>query len=70
MVLVELLFLDGDVFDLLKKYQGILQRFTFENSKAQKYFLGGMEKLIESREDLCVLFFVLFNSSSSVGDCS
>ena len=52
MVLVQGLLLEGDVLATLAKYQGLFQRFTVDNDKAQKYFLGAIEKLIEQRPEL------------------
>jgi translation initiation factor 5 len=50
MVLVGILFKDGDIVATLKKHQGLFQRFTIDNPKAEKNCLGAIEKLIEIRE--------------------
>lgn len=51
-VLVQLLWSGGDTVTKMKKHQGLFQRFTFENTKAQKYLLGAFEKLIELESGL------------------
>lgn len=50
MVLVSVLWDTGDVPAAMKKYQGLFQRFTFENGKTQMYALNALEKLIELDE--------------------
>jgi len=35
----------------IKKFKRILVRFCHENTKAQKYFMGGFEKTVELRRD-------------------
>mmetsp|Transcript_17411 Transcript_17411/g.45467 ORF Transcript_17411/g.45467 Transcript_17411/m.45467 type:complete len:449 (-) Transcript_17411:128-1474(-) len=50
-VLVGLLMKDGDVLTNLKRHQGIFQRFTFENGKAEKHCLAAFEGLIGTRPD-------------------
>jgi len=50
-VLCELLFDEKMLKDKqITKHKNLFLRFTFENQKAQKYLLGGIEKTIESRE--------------------
>lgn len=50
-VLCELLFDEKIIKDKqISKHKNLFLRFTFENQKAQKYLLGGIEKTIESRE--------------------
>jgi translation initiation factor 5 len=50
-VLCELLFDAKMVKDKqIKKNKGLLIRFCFENQKAQKYLMGGLEKTIETNE--------------------
>ncbi|CAD5123928.1 DgyrCDS12235 [Dimorphilus gyrociliatus] len=45
LVLVELLF-DENIAKQIPKYRALLLRFTQENTKAQRYLLGGLEQLI------------------------
>jgi len=45
MILVELL-LSENILKEVKEYRLIFLRFTHENSKAQKYLIGGLEQLI------------------------
>ncbi|KAK3092957.1 hypothetical protein FSP39_009335, partial [Pinctada imbricata] len=45
LVLVELL-LDEKILNQLKQYQKLFLRFCYENQKAQKYLLGGIEQLV------------------------
>lgn len=52
MVLVGALFKEGDVLQLLAKHHGLFQRFTLDNSKAEKNCLAAFEKLIEMRPEL------------------
>lgn len=47
MVIVSILWNTADIPAAMKQYQGLLQRFTFENSKAQLCVLQAVEKLIE-----------------------
>jgi len=35
----------------IKKFKRLFARFTNENSKAQKYLMGGIEKTVEVRKD-------------------
>jgi len=51
-VLVQCLWAVDDPLVAMKKYQGIFQRFVFENPKAQKYTLQAFEKLMEMKPDL------------------
>lgn len=45
LILAELLFSDNLINDI-KRHHGLLLRFTHENEKAQKYLLGGVERVI------------------------
>lgn len=45
LVLSELLF-DENIFEQIKTYRILLLRFCHENSKSQKYLLGGFEKIV------------------------
>eukprot|EP00729_Bicosta_minor_P013858 gene13859-3404_t len=47
MVIVSILWNTADIPAAMQQYQGLLQRFTFENSKAQLCVLQAVEKLIE-----------------------
>jgi len=49
-VLCELLF-DDNMVAQIKKFKRVLVRFCHENTKAQKYFMGGFEKTVELRRD-------------------
>ena len=49
-VLCELLF-DDSMVAQIKKFKRVLVRFCHENTKAQKYFMGGFEKTVELRRD-------------------
>jgi len=49
-VLCELLF-DDSMVAQIKKYKRVFMRFCHENTKAQKYFMGGFEKTVEIRKD-------------------
>ena len=50
MVLISVFWDTSDVPAAMKKYQGLFQRFTFENGKTQMYALNALEKLIELDE--------------------
>lgn len=50
MVLVSILWNTEDVPAAMKQYQGLFQRFTMDNGKAQLYALQAVEKLIEMDE--------------------
>jgi len=45
LVLSELLFTEN-IIEEIKKYKNLFLRFCYENKKAQKYLLGGFEKLV------------------------
>lgn len=49
LILAELLFTANITADI-KKYRGLLLRFTHEDEKAQKYLLGGVEQVIALHE--------------------
>merc|ERR1719188_2970553 len=49
-VLCELLF-DDSMVAQIKKYKRVFMRFCHENTKAQKYFMGGFEKTVQIRKD-------------------
>merc|ERR1712154_367748 len=49
-VLCELLF-DDSMVAQIKKYKRVFMRFCHENTKAQKYFMGGFEKTVELFRD-------------------
>jgi translation initiation factor 5 len=50
MVIASVLWDTKDVPAAMKKYQALVQRFTFESKKAQMYALNSLEKLIELDE--------------------
>eukprot|EP00730_Choanoeca_flexa_P018661 TRINITY_DN9086_c0_g1_i2.p1 TRINITY_DN9086_c0_g1~~TRINITY_DN9086_c0_g1_i2.p1 ORF type:complete len:432 (+),score=152.60 TRINITY_DN9086_c0_g1_i2:233-1528(+) len=62
MVLADVLLNDEDVVGRLKTHQGLLQRFTDENNKAQKYLLHGMEGVIDKHPALLTKVPVIFNA--------
>lgn len=45
-------FLNEDVCSQVKKYRNIFLRFTYENKRAQRYLLGGLEQLIIDHKDV------------------
>ncbi|XP_052862382.1 eukaryotic translation initiation factor 5 [Anopheles cruzii] len=45
LVLAELLF-SANIIQEVRKYRNLLLRFTHEDKKAQKYFIGGLEQII------------------------
>merc|ERR1712018_524888 len=47
----ELIF-DGKILTQIKTYKRLMLRFTNENTKAQKYLMGGIEKTIETHKDV------------------
>ena len=49
-VLCELLF-DDSMVAQIKKFKRVFMRFCHENTKAQKYFMGGFEKTVELFRD-------------------
>ena len=51
MLMCELIF-DGKILTQIKTYKRLLLRFTNENTKAQKYLMGGIEKTIETHKDV------------------
>ena len=51
LVLAELLF-DQQIAVQVKKYRLLLLRFTHDDVKAQKYLIGGIEKIIELHKDV------------------
>jgi len=50
LILAELLF-DGTILTQVKTHRIILLRFCHENTKCQKYLLGGIEKIIDLHKD-------------------
>uniref|UniRef100_A0A182WDE1 Eukaryotic translation initiation factor 5 n=1 Tax=Anopheles minimus TaxID=112268 RepID=A0A182WDE1_9DIPT len=50
LVLVELLF-TANITQEARKYRNLLLRFTHEDKKAQKYFMGGLEQMISLHAD-------------------
>merc|ERR1712156_1237598 len=51
-VLCELIFDKTKILAQIKTYKRLLLRFTNENTKAQKYLMGGIEKTIETHKDV------------------
>merc|ERR1711936_926391 len=51
MLMCELIF-DGKILTQIKTYKRLMLRFTNENTKAQKYLMGGIEKTIETHKDV------------------
>lgn len=51
LVLAELLF-DDKIHIQIKKYRTLLLRFTHEDSKAQRYLIGGIEQVIALHKDV------------------
>jgi len=51
LVLAELLF-DGKILTQIKKRKILLVRFTYEDQKAQKYLIGGVEQVIGLHKDI------------------
>lgn len=52
LVLCEVLLTGDKVIEKIKTHKIMFVKFTHENQKAQKYLLGGIEKLIEMKRDL------------------
>lgn len=52
LVLCEVLLTGDKVIEKIKTHKIMFVRFTVENQKAQKYLLGGIEKLIEMKRDM------------------
>jgi len=52
LVLCEVLLTGDKVVEKIKTHKIMFVKFTNENQKAQKYLLGGIEKLIEMKRDL------------------
>ena len=50
-MMCELIF-DGKILTQIKTYKRLMLRFTNENTKAQKYLMGGIEKTIETHKDV------------------
>lgn len=50
LVLAELLF-DQNILAQVKKYRLLFLRFTFEDKKAQRYLMGGLEQIIALHRD-------------------
>lgn len=50
LVLAELLF-DQNILTQVKKYRSLFLRFTFEDKKAQRYLMGGLEQIIALHRD-------------------
>ncbi|KAI4463541.1 eukaryotic translation initiation factor [Holotrichia oblita] len=50
LILAELLF-DQNILNQIKKHRLLLLRFTINDKKAQKYFMGGLEQLIALHQD-------------------
>lgn len=50
LVLAELLF-DQNILTQVKKYRLLFLRFTFEDKKAQRYLIGGLEQIIDLHRD-------------------
>jgi translation initiation factor 5 len=50
-VLCELLFDKTKILAQIKTYKRLLLRFCQENTKAQKYLIGGIEKTIETNKE-------------------
>jgi translation initiation factor 5 len=50
LLLVAVLF-DEDIINQIKKYRTLLLRFCYEDEKAQRCLLGGVEQLIWERKD-------------------
>lgn len=46
LILIDLLLNEDNVVAAIDKHKALLQHFTDENTKAQKYFLGGIEGLV------------------------
>lgn len=51
-VLCELIFDKNKILAQIKSHKRLLLRFTHDNSKAQKYLMGGVEKTIETYKDV------------------
>eukprot|EP00040_Diaphanoeca_grandis_P002317 m.21245 g.21245 ORF g.21245 m.21245 type:complete len:460 (+) comp13317_c0_seq1:374-1753(+) len=50
MIIMNHIFGKADFLPTIKKNQGLLQRFTIEAPKTQRYLLGALEKIIHARE--------------------
>lgn len=50
LVLAELLF-DQNILQQMKKHRMLLLRFTLQDKKAQKYFIGGLEQIIDLNKE-------------------
>ncbi|KRT80751.1 hypothetical protein AMK59_5118 [Oryctes borbonicus] len=50
LILAELLF-DQNILSQIKKHRVLLLRFTLNDKKAQKYFMGGLEQVIALHQD-------------------
>lgn len=53
LILAELLF-DQNILSQIKKHRVLLLRFTINDKKAQKYFMGGLEQLIALHQDALI----------------